>query len=410
MLKWLWLLLLVAGPATADPVRGQYLAQAADCQACHTAPGGQAYGGGLAMKTAFGKIVSTNITPDPDHGIGRYSLNDFDRAIRRGVAKDGHHLYPAMPYPSFARLSHQDVADLYDYFRHGVAPVAASPPPTHLPFPFNLRWFLIFWDWLFAPHTPFHADIGHDAAWNRGAYLVETLGHCGACHTPRGPAFEERGLTLASGAYLSGGTLEDWHAPSLRGDARTGLGGWSEADIVTFLRTGRARGAMAFGSMSQVVTDSTQYLTDNDRASIAHYLKSLPRGPLSKTPPPYATQSRQEWPGAGLYAQDCASCHGAAGQGRGRAPRLAGNPAVQSPDPASVIHIVLKGGRAPVTPGTGTAVMPGFEPALNDREVAELATYVRQGWGNRASSVSAATVRDERRFLRAEPVEPKPPG
>lgn len=410
MLKWLWLLLLVAGPAVADPVRGQYLARAADCQACHTVPGGQAYGGGLAMKTVFGEIVSTNITPDPDHGIGRYSLKDFDRAVRHGVAKGGHHLYPAMPYPSFARVSDQDVADLYDYFLHRVTPVAISPPKTHLPFPFNLRWFLIFWNWLFAPHTPFSADLNHDAAWNRGAYLVETLGHCGACHTPRGLAFQEHGLTPSSSRYLTGGTLEDWHAPSLRGDGRTGLGGWSEEELATFLGTGRAHGTMAFGSMSQVVTDSTQYLTDSDRAAIAHYLKDLPPGPLAYAPPPYATQDRQEWPGAGLYSQACASCHGIAGQGTGRAPRLAGNPAVQSADPSSVVHILLKGGRAPDQPGTRPAIMPGFEPALNDREIAELATYVRQGWGNRAPSVSEAMVRDERRFLHAEPVQPKPRG
>jgi mono/diheme cytochrome c family protein len=407
--RLLCLLVLAAMPARADPVRGLYLARAADCQACHTMPGGPAYAGGLPLKTVFGEIVATNITPDPVHGIGAYSQKDFDRAVRHGVAKDGHHLYPAMPYPSFARMSDADLADLYDYFRHGVAPVAVSPPKTQLPFPFNLRWFLVFWNWLFAPHTPFQVRQEHDAQWNRGAYLVETLGHCGACHTARGLAFEEHGLTPASSYYLSGGTLDDWRAPSLRGDPRTGLGAWSEGDIAEFLKTGRAHGGMAFGSMSQVVTDSTQYMSDVDRAAIAHYLKALPMERQPYVAPSYATQARQEWPGAGLYAQACQSCHGTNGQGTDHAPRLAGNPAVQSADPASVIHILLKGGRAPDVAGVRPAAMPGFEPNLNDREIAEVATYVRQGWGNRAPAVGETKVRDERHFLRHEAYLTLPP-
>jgi len=407
---WWWgflLLTVLAFPAAADPVRGEYLARAADCASCHTQAGQPDYSGGRALLTPLGKIIATNITPDRDTGIGAYSLKDFDRAVRKGVAKDGHHLYPAMPYPSFARSSDQDIADLYDYFMRRVTPVRHIPPKTRLPFPFNLRWGLVFWNWLFRPHDGFMPRPQHDARWNRGAYLVETLGHCGGCHTPRGIAYQEVAMTAQKGRFLTGGTQEVWYAPTLRQDRDTGLAAWSEGDIAAFLGTGRARGFVAFGAMAEVVEKSTQYLTDGDRAAIAHYLKSLPQESRRRLAPAYAT-NMQELPGAGLYAQTCAGCHGVNGEGRGRNPVLAGNPALLAGDPSSVVHMILKGRRAPaLRPGTGQ-VMPGFELLLSDQQVAEVASYVRQAFGNHAMAVDPGRVRDARKTLKNEPVTKRP--
>ena len=405
MLKYVIFLvgLLFAGSASADVMRGEYLSRAGDCISCHTQAGHSAYGGGRELKTPFGPIYSTNITPDPQYGIGAYGLKDFDRAVRQGVAKDGHHLYPAMPYPSFRRISDRDIGDLYDYFMHGVQPVHEASQKTRLPFPFNMRWMMLVWNWLFKPHSDFKPQAGRDETWNRGSYLVETLGHCGACHTPRGLAFQENGLTASSRAFLSGGTLEYWHAPSLRGNARRGLAEWSEADIAEYLRTGHARGFTAFGTMSEAVEVSTRYLTDSDRMAIAHYLKSLPAASLPLTPVPNATAGQAEWPGAGIYASDCAGCHGRNGEGRPAAPALAGNPAIQASDPASVVHILLKGSQSPATPfGPQVETMPGFEPKLSDREIAEVATFIRQSWDNRAPAVDERVVRGQRHALKAD--------
>ena len=405
MLKYLIFIcgLLLAGQASADVMRGEYLSRAGDCISCHTQAGHGAYSGGRELKTPFGPIYSTNITPDPQDGIGAYSLKDFDRAVRHGVAKDGHHLYPAMPYPSFRRISDRDTADLYDYFMHGVQPVHETGTKTKLPFPFNMRWAMNIWNWLFKPHSDFKLNTGRDEAWNRGSYLVETLGHCGACHTSRGLAFQENGLTSSSRTFLAGGTLEYWHAPSLRGNSRRGLAGWSEADIAQYLKTGHARNFTAFGTMAEAVEVSTQYLTDSDRTAIAHYLKSLPAAGLPIVPAPNDTARQAEWPGAGVYASGCAGCHGTTGQGRPGVPALAGNPAIQASDPASVIHILLKGSKSPMTQyGPQIETMPGFEPRLSDREIAEVATFVRQSWGNRAPAVDERTVRGQRHALKAD--------
>jgi len=388
--------------------RGEYLARVGDCVSCHTAPGKPNYGGGLAINSPFGAIYSTNITPDRDYGIGAYSLDDFKRAVRQGVAKDGHHLYPAMPYVSFSATSDADMAALYDYFEHHVAPVHVKPPQTQLPFPLNQRWGMALWNLFFAPKTtpkPSAKNVG-DAQWARGAYLVQTLGHCGACHTPRGVAYDERGTTSEATTYLAGGTLDNWHAPNLRGDTDTGLGRWSEGDIAAFLKTGHGANVAAFGSMTQVVENSSQFMSDADRLAIAHYLKSLP--PQGKASPAPAQVSGRERPGAGIYASACARCHGLDGKGTEKAPALAGNPAVVSADGTSVMRIVLKGGRtAEVTGGAAPQFMPGFEP-LNDREIAEVATYVRQDFGADAPAATPGTVAQLRRALKGQPVQSVP--
>ena len=398
-------LMLVPGVAAAQTMsRGEYLARVGDCVSCHTAPGKPNYGGGLAINSPFGTIYSTNITPDRDYGIGTYSLDDFKRAVRQGVAKDGHHLYPAMPYVSFSATSDDDMAALYDYFEHHIAPVHVKPPQTQLPFPLNQRWGLALWNLFFAPKTT--PKPSNDVQWARGAYLVQTLGHCGACHTPRGIAYNERGTTSGASTYLAGGTLDNWHAPNLRGDSDMGLGRWSEGDIATFLKTGHGANVAAFGSMTQVVENSSQFMTDADRLAIAHYLKSLPA--QRKAPPIPAQVAGRERPGAGLFASSCARCHGADGRGTDRAPAVAGNPAVVSADGISVTRIIMKGGRtAEVTGGPPPQYMPGFEQ-LSDREIAEVATFVRQDFGNNARAVTPGNVTQLRKALKGQPPQSVP--
>lgn len=267
-------------PATSDPklvARGEYLAKAGDCSACHDAADHTPLGGGLPVNSPFGPIYASNITPDPTFGIGRYSLKEFSDALRYGKRRDGERLYPAMPYASFAKMNDADVTALYAYLMHGVTPAAKRAPRTHLPFPFNQRWGMLFWTFAFGNRDEFSPDPKQSAQWNRGAYLVQGLGHCGACHTPRGPAYNELGYSEASPLYLTGGVVDHWLAPNLTGDRGSGLGRWSRQDIVNFLRTGHGAGTIAFGAMAPAVEDSTQYLTDLDLNAIGEYLKSLPR-------------------------------------------------------------------------------------------------------------------------------------
>ncbi len=378
-----------------------YVARLADCVACHSMPGQAPFSGGLAMGSPLGVIYSTNITPDKDTGIGNYSLADFDRAVRHGIAKDGHQLYPAMPYPSYAKLTDDDVKQLYDYFMFQVAPAKADDKPSEIPSPLNIRWPLAYWNAVFKPaSTPYQDDTSKDADWNRGAYIVETLGHCGACHTPRGPAFNEVAMSSASGDFLSGAYLDAWHASNLRQDDRTGLGRWSEQDIVDFLKTGRNAHATVFGSMLDAFNNSTQFFSDDDIKSVAKYLKSLP--PM-KNETPYQDDGKTvaaltggdlSARGAALYMKQCSNCHGVDGKGRATLqPPLAGNPSVNEADASSVINIMLNGaGRMVVNGVPDSYRMTPFRVLLRDDQIADIATFVRQSWGNTAPAVSAADV------------------
>lgn len=401
------------GSVDADLVsRGAYLARLGDCAACHSVPGEPAFSGGLPLHSPLGTIYSTNITPDPETGIGSYSLQDFDRAVRSGESPR-HHLYPAMPYVSFAKMSSEDVAALYGYFMHGVAPVHRTPPKTALTFPFNQRWGLAVWNWFFLEKGAYGDDGARSAQWNRGAYLVQGLGHCGSCHTPRGLAYQERGYSQTSSHYLTGGITDHWLAPNLTGDPISGLGGWSESQIVQFLKTGHGGRSMAFGPMKQVVSDSTQHFDDADLASVANYLKSLPpQRPATSFLPPSRANRTVEWldsgdvrvPGAGLFNNFCAKCHQASGAGNpAKAPALAGSGVVRAEDPSSVIHIILSGAKPhqaadmpPVEP------MPGFADRFDDREIAEVASFVRRSWGNDAPPVTSRKVGQERAQIAAE--------
>jgi mono/diheme cytochrome c family protein len=383
--------------------QGEYLARAGDCVACHTAKDGKPFAGGLPMETPIGTIYSTNITPDKT-GLGDYSFEDFDKAVRHGVVKNGSTLYPAMPYPSYASVNEIDMKALYAYFMHGVVPVAQENKSSDIPWPLSMRWPLAGWRLMFAPAVAdYKAAPGEDAVVSRGAYLVEGLGHCGACHTPRALTMQEKALSAAEGsAFLSGSApLEGWIAKSLRGDYKDGLGSWSEEQLVQFLKTGRSDRSAVFGGMSDVVTHSMQYMTDNDLTAIARYLKSLPANDPDDQPHQYDKQVAQAlWngddskPGASVYIDNCAACHRTDGHGYTKVfPALAGNPVLQSEDPTSLIHIVLKGGTLPAThTAPSTFTMPGFAWRLSDQEVADVVSFIATSWGNKGATVKASDV------------------
>lgn len=396
-----------AGPALAGDAsmieRGRYLAQAGDCVACHTAEKGTSMAGGRALETPFGKLYSTNITPDRETGIGKYSFEQFDRAMRKGVAADGHNLYPAMPYPSYARITPEDMRALYAYLVEGLAPVKQANKPSDMRWPFSMRWGLSLWNWAFLDATPYKADTTKDAAWNRGAYLVQGLGHCGACHTPRGLAFQEKAMHEAGAKgrhFLSGETVEHWRALSLRGL-------WTVDDTVQFLKTGQNRFAAASGNMAEVIMHSTQHLKDDDLVAMAAYLKSLPPGenelPAPGVPRKVVAGSLPEQlysSRGGLgYVQFCVDCHRQDGSGVPKVfPPLTGNPTVAAKDPATLVHIVLTGGQTvPTAAHPRVFAMPGFA-RLKDSELAEILSFVRASWGN-GDAVSTAQVRRMRAAL-----------
>lgn len=390
------LLGLCSAPAWASSpeliAKGEYLARAGDCVVCHTGPGERPFAGGLRMSTPLGDIYTTNITPDKETGIGNDSFDDFERAMRHGVGRDGHRLYPAMPYPSYAKISKDDLQALYAFFIESVPPASRKNAPSEIRWPLNMRWPLRAWDMIFTDKIGFTPDPAHDEAWNRGAYLVQGLGHCGSCHTPRGIFFQEKALDGQRSAYLSGGNLDNWFASSLREDPDFGLAKWSEADIVTFLKTGHNKHATAFGTMIDAVNNSTQYLTDADLTAIAVYLKSLPANQASTEVASTPVSDK-------AYIQQCAACHLA--DGKGHAPYiapLAGNAAVMDPDPASLINITLNGSSRIVVEGMPDAYrMPQFRVLLKDEEIADIVSFIRSGWGNKGAPVTANQVAKIRR-------------
>lgn len=383
--------------------RGEYLARAGNCVSCHSTPEGKPFAGGLKMAVPFlGAIYATNITPDKEHGIGAYTFEDFEGAMRRGVAKDGHMLYPAMPYPSYAKVSEEDLRALYAFFMEVVPPASVPNQPSEIEWPFDARWPLKIWNAIFLPDPGFVPDSSKDAAWNRGAYLVEGLGHCGACHTPRGLLFQEEGLSASDGAFLSGAELDNWHASNLRGDALAGLGRWSEADTAAFLKTGHNDFGTAFGTMIEVINNSTQHLSDEDVGAIAVYLKSLaPVGPSNasyiydQATTDALRSGKFSGTGERLYVQNCAACHGY--DGKGHAPYLAplaGNPTVVEENPVSLINVVLNGSARIVVQGLPDAYrMPQYRVMLSDQQIADILTFVRKGWGHAAPAVGAEDVK-----------------
>ncbi|QSX34822.1 cytochrome c [Shewanella avicenniae] len=383
--------------------KGEYLSRAGDCIACHTVKGGEPFAGGLPIESPFGTIYSTNITPSKTAGIGNYTLEQFDDAVRHGERADGGNLYPAMPYPDYSVLSDDDVKAMYAYFMEGVKPVDKKAPETDLSFPFNQRWGIGMWDLVF----------GHDAAFephsqnpfvNRGAYLVQGLGHCGSCHSPRGVAFQEKGYDETDANFLSGGKIGIWEAPSLRGGSGAGpLVSWDKAEIVDYLANGRNDRTAVGGEMTSVIEHSLSYLTQADLEAIADYLKSLPGAgkevllSAEATEKTAAQLNSAKVPvdsGARVYLDNCGACHFTRGQGASRVfPQLDGNALVNAEDPSGLIHVILAGARLPSTKGAPEELaMPAFGWRLNDEDVAKLATFVRQAWNNHAAAVTAKQV------------------
>ncbi|MBB2167786.1 cytochrome c [Gluconacetobacter aggeris] len=385
--------------------KGAYVARLGDCVACHTALHGQAYAGGLEIKSPIGTIYSTNITPDST-GIGGYSFEEFDQAVRHGIRKDGSTLYPAMPYPAFSRMTQDDMRALYAYFMHGVKPVAQPNKANEISWPMSMRWPLAIWRTLFAPApADFKPAAGTDPVVARGEYLVTGPGHCGACHTPRGFAMQEKALDASGGAvFLAGGApIDNWVAPSLRNDPVVGIGSWSEDDLYYFLKTGRIDHSAVFGGMADVVGWSTQYFTDDDLHAMAKYLKSLPPVPPSQGSYTYDASTADmlnagkttSSPGADVYLRECAICHRNDGGGVARMfPPLAGNPVVVTENPTSLVNVVVHGGVLPPTNWAPSAVaMPGYGKTLSAQQIADVVNFIRTGWGNHApANVTAADV------------------
>jgi mono/diheme cytochrome c family protein len=404
------------GSDAASIERGRYLAVAADCSACHSAPGGKPFAGGLAIDSPLGAIYSTNITPDPESGIGKFTLDDFDRAVRHGIDDEGVTLYPAMPYPSYALMSDSDIAALYSYFMHGVEPATGTEHANRIPWPLSIRWPVAIWRKLFAPSPDapaFNVSRYADPVVARGAYLVEGPGHCGTCHTPRAITLQEKALDDSSSSFLAGGQqIGGWVAVNLRGNVGDGLGGWSKEDIVATLRTARNAQQSVIGApMSDVVVHSTQNLNEADLQAIAAYLKTLAPSPgdgvkFAANPATAAALAKghEANRGAELYDDNCAACHHTDGAGSPKAlPKIAGNSSVLAEDPNSLIRLVLAGSALPGTTAAPSALgMPGFAWRLSNQEAAELLTFIRTSWGNQASSVTASEVARVRGSLSTE--------
>lgn len=412
------------GPVPAPPpsdalvARGEYLARAGDCISCHTRPNGAPFAGGLPMKTPFGTIVSTNITPDIEQGIGQYTQADFTRALREGKARDGHHLYPAMPYTNFAKLTDDDLSAMYAYFTKGVQPAKQVNAKTDLPWPFSMRWLMAGWNALYLSDEPYRAEPAQTAEWNRGAYLVQGLGHCGACHTPRGVTGAQKAPTHRDGdLFLAGTIIDGWYAQPLRnssgpaGASGPGLLSWSGPDIVDYLKTGRNTHTAAFGAMTEVVANSTQYLSRPDLSAIALYLKSLGDSPgavVAAAPPasPAAAtlvlqQGSITQQGAMVYLNNCNACHRSDGQGAQRVfPTLAHSSSVAATDPTSLIRIILQGSAmAHTEEAPSRLAMPGFGWRLTDDNVADVVSFIRSSWGNQAAAISPGEVGKVREAL-----------
>jgi alcohol dehydrogenase (quinone), cytochrome c subunit len=392
--------------ASIDPAvlaRGEYLAKLGDCGACHSTPGNPPFSGGLKMGLPIGAIYTTNITPDKTYGIGRFSLRDFDRALRFGVA-DGHTLYPAMPFASYAIVTSEDVKALYAYFEFGVTPASVPNKKSDILFPLSMRWPLTYWRWAFAPKPkPFYAKAFTDPEVARGAYFVEGLGHCGECHTPRGLALQVKAQNSRDGnEFLRGGAVEIWYAPSLRKGGPDSIGEWPEAQIVKFLQTGANHLGIAFGSMSDVIVNSTQFLSREDSAATAKYLKTLQDAPaVGSGAFTYDALTDHELAagdatrrGALLYLDNCAACHRPDGRGyEGVFPSLAGNPVVATDDPLSLISIVLQGSTTSRTAATPAQfAMPAFAWRLSDQDAADIISFIRSSWGNNADAIDARRV------------------
>ncbi|MFC3024896.1 c-type cytochrome [Vibrio zhugei] len=402
-----------------DMSRGEYVAKMSDCTACHTTDASKPFAGGLAMPLPIGTIYSTNITPDKEDGIGDYSLADFKRVLREGIRKDGGHLYPAMPYTEYSKLSDEDIAALYQYFMKSVKPIHEPNRANDIPAVLSMRWPLSLWNWMFHTQGAYQRQPDKSDAWNRGAYLVQGAAHCGTCHTPRGIAMQTVANDEKTKGFLSGEDLGGWHAFNITNDKQHGLGNWTQAEIVQYLKTGSVAGkAQAAGTMGEAVEHSFQYLTDDDLNAIATYLRSVPavsedgpsrftqgkpesqdldlRGiPLEDVP---ATQHAQS-----LYMGNCAACHGADGGGSpdGYYPSLYHNSVVGSNKPNNLIQVILNGVHRKTQ--SADVMMPAFGRQLSDQDVADIVNFVTKTYGQKEAKVTADNVKMLRSQTEATP-------
>lgn len=385
--------------AQAKPVseklvaQGQYLLRAGDCQACHTRPGGKAYAGGRVVPTPFGNIYSPNITPDRDSGIGAWSGDDFWRALHEGKSRDGKLLYPAFPFDSFTRVRRADIDAMFAALKQ-LDPVPEKNRAPNLSFPYDQRKLLLAWRALYFDQGVHQDNPAKSAEWNRGAYLVNGLGHCKACHTPRNFLGANKSDRKLAGSLIP---VQNWYAPNLHTGPGGGLHGWQSRDIVALLKTGRSARGTAFGPMAEVVSQSLQYLHDDDLQAIATYLLDQPHtqaaAAFTGLHPSRQEAAELVDQGHELYSRHCADCHGKSGEGKGGVyPPLAGNTALLG-NPVNAIRAVLLGGFEPTTQANPRPYsMPPFAPQLDDRQVAAVVSYLRQSFGNRADAVSPQTV------------------
>jgi len=376
-----------------DPVaRGAYLALAGNCRGCHTERGGSDYAGGRAIATSFGVFYAPNITPDPATGIGRWSEGDFWQALHNGKRPDGAPLYPVFPYTHFTKLTREDVGAIYAYLK-SVPAVSKANVDHNLQFPFDQRWLLVAWRALYFRPGTYAAIETADPRWNRGAYLVQGLGHCGACHDARNALGAPHAQNPAAG-----GIVLHWYAPALDASSEAGVAGWTEDDVAALLRTGINNHASTLGPMADVVYNSLQFLREEDVRAMAAYLRAIPDR-SERTPAPERRQTTEkrdavDQRGAGEYADYCAGCHGKNGEGQLPAVRaLAGNRAVTMTSNVNAIRIVLHGGYAPGTTGNPQPFgMPPFSGTLSDQQIADVLSYTRSAWGNTAAPVSSHEV------------------
>ena len=381
-------------PATSASalVRGKYLAQAGDCIACHTIPGQPIFSGSRPMPTPFGTLYSPNITPDKTTGIGAWSADDFYRMLHTGRSRDGALLYPAMPFASYTKITRVDSDAIFAYLR-SVPAVKQASRPHELRFPYNNRSLLLGWRTLYFNEGEYSQDRARSVEWNRGAYLVEGLGHCSMCHTP----INALGGSSAGQAFQGGLIpMQNWYAPSLTSNQEAGLGNWQIQDIVDLLQSGVSHRGTVYGPMAEVTYNSLQHLADDDVRAMAVYLKSLPRdegGPVN-TSQLRADTTQMYSDGLKLYGANCATCHGTDGRGKTpHYPPLAGNQSIGMASVVNPIRMVLNGGYPPGTHRNPQPYgMPPFAQSLSDAQIAAVVTYIRAAWGNRAAPVTERDV------------------
>jgi mono/diheme cytochrome c family protein len=378
----------------ATPEQGRYLVAAGNCVSCHTRPGGAPFAGGLPFTTPLGILYSTNITPDVQTGIGSWSAADLRLAMQHGEARNGAHLFPAFPYTSFTKISDADIVAIYAYLR--TVPAVRYRPPDNGMF-FAMRWPMTLWNWLYFKPGRFVINLSQSAEWNRGAYLVEGLGHCGACHTPRNLLLAEQVDKAYQGGVLQAAVVKHqerrWSAVDLTNSPR-GLGSWSIAELTQYFQTGVSARAGTFGPMNEVIVNSLKQLAPEDLHAMAVYLKSLPARAYTDE----IVSAQLVSPGAPIYKARCEKCHGRSGRGGLFAgPPLAGSAVVQAEDPASLINIILYGPDLPQQVSYGEwDTMPAYARILNDAQIQAVSNYVRGSWGNRAGAVSSKSVAAQR--------------